>query len=581
MPRVDGIEVLRRIKSDNRTKDIPVVILTGSKEDRDLKNAYALGVTSYITKPFKSEQFVLLMSELGAKFDAIERKVRILVLEDNPQDSELIMRELKKSICNIDFKFARDKNAFHDALDNFAPDIILTDYTVPGFNGVAAMYLARQHFPDIPTIVVSGTIGEELAVEVLKSGANDYILKSRLNRLGPVTNRALQEAKQVAERRKAEEDLARSEQRWAITLSSIGDSVIATDVDGNITFMNNIAEKLTGWSLDEALQKPLQTVFHIINEATRQQVENPVVKVLKNGCVVGLANHSILINKNGLEIPIDDTGSPITDQSGKVAGVVLVFHDITERKKIEQELDQHRKHLERLVEEKTKQLKDAERLAVIGATAGMVGHDIRNPLQAITSDVYLAKLELASCPDCEGKKNAQESLEGIENNVIYISKIVADLQDYARPIKPVIRETDIENVCNEVLTKTKLPDAIEVSCKVEDKAKLVMGDPELLMRAVSNLVTNAVQAMSYGGKLAVRAYKDDDDVVVEVQDTGVGIPEEVKPNLFTPLFTTKSKGQGFGLAVVKRMVEMMDGTVTFESEEGKGTKFIIRLPPQE
>ena len=225
--------------------------------------------------------------------------------------------------------------------------------------------------------------------------------------------------------------LRKSEQRWSTTLSSIGDAVIATDISGGITFMNDVSEKLTGWTQGEALGKSVKDVFHIVNEETRIEVESPVLKVLEKGLIVGLANHSVLLRKDGTETPIDDSGAPIKDEQGHVVGVVLVFHDITERKKAEVELDQYRKNLEKMVEQKTKELNGAARLAAIGATAGMVGHDIRNPLQAITSDVFLVRSELDSFPNNESKQNAIDSLNEIEVNLDYINKIVADLQDYA------------------------------------------------------------------------------------------------------------------------------------------------------
>ena len=210
----------------------------------------------------------------------------------------------------------------------------------------------------------------------------------------------------------------------------------------------------------------------------------------------------------------------------------------------------------------------------------MVGHDIRNPLQAITGDLYLAKSELAELPNNEQKKNALESLDEIQSNIDYINKIVADLQDYARPLNPRAQETNIKSVFNEILVKNGIPKNIKVTIKVEDKAEKVMADPDYLKRIAANLTLNAVQAMPNGGKLTIRAYADKktNDTVISVEDTGVGIPEDIKPKLFTPMMTTKSKGQGFGLAVVKRMSEGLGGTVTFESKEGKGTTFIVRLP---
>ncbi len=132
--------------------------------------------------------------------------------------------------------------------------------------------------------------------------------------------------------------LSESEQRWATTLASIGDAVIATDTSGNITFMNSEAEELTGWTLSDVSEKPVKTVFNIVNEQTRLEVENPIERVLKEGMVVGLANHTVLIRKDGSEVPIDDSGAPIKDKDGKTTGVVLIFRDITERKKAEEEI---------------------------------------------------------------------------------------------------------------------------------------------------------------------------------------------------------------------------------------------------
>jgi PAS domain S-box-containing protein len=469
--------------------------------------------------------------------------------------------------------------------------------------------------------------------------------------------------------------------------------------------MNKVAEELTGWTLSETLGKPLRDVFHIINEETLEEVESPVAKVLEKGIIVGLANHTILLRKDVSEVPLDDSGAPIKDDKGNVTGVVLVFHDISARKEMEQKIADYNTRLENLVEERTKKLelsslyarnlietsldplvtisregkitdvnkatedvtgcsreelvgsdfsnyftdpekarigyqqvftegfvkdyplsirhksgkitdvlynasiyknpqgdiegvfaaarditerkhaeqklKDAERLANIGATAGMVGHDIRNPLQAITGDLYLAKTELESIPESNEKRSIQESLTEIEKNIDYINKIVQDLQDYARPLNPNPGEADLKLIIEKMLEKNGLPENVKASIKVEDEARKVVADADYLNRILYNLVTNAVQAMPKGGKLAICVYKDENDVILSVKDTGVGIPEAAKSKLFTPMFTTKSKGQGFGLPVVKRMTESLGGKVSFESQEGKGTTFIVRLPPKE
>jgi PAS domain S-box-containing protein len=389
---------------------------------------------------------------------------------------------------------------------------------------------------------------------------------------------------------RAQISLRESEQRWATTLASIGDAVIATDTMARIMFMNNEAEALTGWKQDEVYQKPAKTVFKIINEQTRLEVDSPIDSVLREGMVVGLANHTVLIRKNGEEVPIDDSGAPIKDKEGKTTGVVLVFRDITERKKIEDErnrmqtkleesairLEEYASKMEQIAEQRAEQLKNSERLAAIGATAGMVGHDIRNPLQAIVGDIYFTKKALNALPESVQKSSALEDLDAIEKNVDYINKIVQDLQDFARPLNPHAEVTNLKQIINDLLSKNGLPKNIEVNTKVETENFVT--DSTFINRIMFNLVNNAVQAMPNGGELTILCFVEANYVVISVKDTGVGIPDAVKDRLFTPMFTTKAKGQGFGLAVVKRMAEALGGTVMFESQEGKGTIFTIRLP---
>ncbi len=258
-----------------------------------------------------------------------------------------------------------------------------------------------------------------------------------------------------------------------------------------------------------------------------------------------------------------------------------VFQDFDELTETQVKLNEYSKNLEKLVEDRTKELQDSQRLATIGATAGMVGHDIRNPLHAITGDLYLTKLDLTELPDSETKKNMQENVDAIEQNIDYIAKIVADLQDYAKPLKPTIKQVDLEKIIPLLLQKSKIPKNIQTDIQIEADAKEILADSELLNRILTNLIINSIQAMPEGGKLTIQTHKNPDNaIILSVKDTGVGIPDSAKPNLFKPMFTTKSKGQGFGLAVVKRLTEALGGTITFESQEGKGTVFILHFPPQ-
>ncbi len=243
------------------------------------------------------------------------------------------------------------------------------------------------------------------------------------------------------------------------------------------------------------------------------------------------------------------------------------------------EVKEYANQMEELANQRAKQLKDAERLSAIGATAGMVGHDIRNPLQAIVSDLYLATKEVEEIGvDQEAKKGLLESLRSIEDNVFYINKIVADLQDFAKPLKPTKESIDLADTIKEALTMVKIPEHIKLTIDASKNMPQLTADKTMIKRVLVNLIQNAVQAMPKGGDLIVQTDYKKQKIMISVHDTGEGIPEEVKTKIFTPLMTTKSKGQGFGLAVVKRMTEAMGGTVTFETEAQVGTKFTLKFP---
>ena len=234
--------------------------------------------------------------------------------------------------------------------------------------------------------------------------------------------------------------------------------------------------------------------------------------------------------------------------------------------------------LEAQVEERTKKLKDAERLATIGETAGMVGHDIRNPLQSIIGELYLAKNEVGALSESDTKDSLKESLEIIVSQIGYINKIVSDLQDFTKPLSPCIEDVDIGVLVHEVIATMSIPESVTISCSIEDAFPKLKADPAFMKRILTNLISNAVQAMPNGGRLTIVAKSKDRSWAISVEDTGEGMSEAVKAKLFQPLFTTRSKGQGFGLAVVRRLVTALNGEVSFESQPGKGSRFVVEIP---
>ncbi len=359
-------------------------------------------------------------------------------------------------------------------------------------------------------------------------------------------------ARDITERKKAEEKV----QEQADLLNIARDAILVRDLENKITFWNKGAELLYGWTAQEAIGKKANELLHKGDSPTYQEAYK---EVLATGEWMGELSQ---VRKNGDEVIVQSRWGLMRDAFGKPKSILVIHTDMTEKKKLEAEILR------------------TQRMATIGETAGMVGHDIRNPLQSIIGDLYLLRSTVSSMPESPKRAEIIEDLDTIDENIEYINKIIQDLQDYAAQIKPQLKETSVKAICEEVLVKNHVPDNVVASCKVETEAERIVTDPGLLKRILNNLVSNAVQAMPDGGKLQINAFRQENSTTIVVSDTGVGVPKEFKSRLFTPLFTTKSKGQGFGLPVVKRITEALDGVVTYESEIGKGTNFILRFPTQ-
>ena len=346
-------------------------------------------------------------------------------------------------------------------------------------------------------------------------------------------------------------------------LYRIKDSIVALDNNCTITYANQAYANIYGFDASEMIGK---NVWVLLPKMVNSIVYEKVMEAMKTRAFQRFEWQGIYADK------FWETTIFCSDK-----GITAISKDITQRRKAEEALAAYSKNLEKMVEEKTRQLRDSERLAAIGATAGMVGHDIRNPLQAMISDVYLLKDYLLNMPESQIKDEVTESLDGIERNITYINKIVADLQDYARPITPELSDFNLYELTTEVFAPITVPENTTPLITIDPQFWLE-SDPIILRRILTNLIINAIQAMPQGGNLSVSATKQNGKIVLAVKDTGVGIPEDVKPKLFTPMMTTKAKGQGLGLAVVKRLVEALGGSVSFESQEGQGTEFLVSLP---
>jgi PAS domain S-box-containing protein len=358
----------------------------------------------------------------------------------------------------------------------------------------------------------------------------------------------------VTEVKKTEINLSRTETKFDELVNGLPEMVLEIDFQGKVIFANSKVMEITGYSKEE-LENEFDANRLVTPEDIQRSKEN-MKKMFKDG--KRQSSEYVFRKKNGTTFPVLLNSVPIFEGK-EIVGIRGIIVDITERKNLE------------------RQVQENERLAVIGVTAGMVGHDIRNPLQAIMSDTYLLKEYLQAMPELPTKKEVAESLDGLESNISYIDKIVADLQDFAKPLKPEPVNFYLYELVTSVFLPFRLPDNLTPIIDIESSLT-VNSDPTIIRRVLTNLITNAIQAMPNGGKLGINGFMKDSKIHISVSDTGIGISEEIKDKLFAPMFTTKSKGQGFGLAVAKRGIEALGGTITFESQVGKGTKFIIDLP---
>jgi len=298
------------------------------------------------------------------------------------------------------------------------------------------------------------------------------------------------------------------------------------------------------------------------------------------------------VTAEGEKRMVEVTVAPLLDERGALTSVVETARDITERKQAEVALREYSERLEEMVKERTQELRDAqeqllrrEKLAVLGQLAGGIAHDLRNPLGAISNAAYFLNLVLE-----EPGPEVKEMLEILNKEVRTSERIIRSLLDFARTKAPVRREVDLNAVVRRALTHADVPESVEVVSRLDEELPTIQADPDQLAQVFDNIIRNAVQAMPAGGQLSViseqLSVNSDQSPISNLQspvsisftDTGVGIPEENLGKLFEPLFTTKAKGIGLGLALTKMLVEGHGGTIEVESEVGKGSTFTVRLP---
>jgi PAS domain S-box-containing protein len=516
----------------------------------------------------------------------MQERIAILHLEGDLLETELIRQTLADDGLVADIERVDTEAAYLAALDRSQFDLILADYPSPSFDGLSALRIARAKSFDVPIILVSSAPGEELAIESLKSGATDYVLKERLQRLPLTVRRALREAAGRTEHRQAIEELRESEARYRRLFESAKDGILILDERSRrIVDVNPYLIQMLGYSKEEFVDKQLWEIG-IFKDAV---ASGSAFAELKQQGYIHYENLPLETRDGAIRQVEFVSNNYLT---GRRSVIQCNIRDITERKQDEETLRETNARLEQALEELqaktqemtslTQQLWQASKLATMGELAASVAHELNNPLATVALRAESAMEGLLSG---DAKRHA---LEIILQQVERMADLVSHLLQFSRRSYKQISSIDLREELRKALEFIEYylrSHQIDVIQDFAGQLPTVQADRQQLIQVFLNLITNASDAMPAGGTLTVKIYasslaEDHQAVTIEFSDTGNGVASADLPRLWEPFFTTKpeGKGTGLGLAICRRTVEEHRGTIEIETGPGKGTTVRIILP---
>jgi len=498
----------------------------------------------------------------------MDASLNILIVDDSPVDAELLVEVLRAGGFVFEWTRVETEPDFLAALEK-RPDIVLSDFSMPSFNGLRAAELMRKSGFEIPFILLSGTMGEELAVEAMKHGASDYLLKNRVDRLGPAVRRALEQKKIREEQRRTNAELVWKTAFLEAQVDSALDGILVVDAHGKRILQNQRLIQI--FQISDAILNDRND--SALFDYAGHHVKNPdewaerIQDLYKNPDKVGrdeveLADGTVL----------DRYSAPVRDRAGNYYGRIWTFRDITDRRRLEE------------------QFRQSQKLEAIGLLAGGVAHDFNNLLSVIQG--YCSMFEMKDVPPEDQHKYVVEIQLAVER----AAALTRQLLTFSRRQPMQMRPIDLNGVVSKIarMLQRILGEDISLQVKYSSHALFLNADAGMLDQVLLNLAVNSRDAMPNGGQLIIETAAGEVDKLIpapvpprkghfaclKVSDTGCGIPPELLARIFEPFFTTKEvgRGTGLGLATVHGIVQQHQGWIDVASEPGEGTTFSVYLP---
>jgi PAS domain S-box-containing protein len=482
----------------------------------------------------------------------MNKPLRLLIIEDSEDDTLLLIRELRKGGYDPASRRVETPGDMKAALAESEWDIVISDYVLPRFSGLAALELLKASGKDIPFIIVSGNIGEDIAVEAMRKGAHDYIIKGNLARLAPAVERELHEAEVHRVSKRAEEERV----RLAAAAEAAAEAIVITDIRGIIQYANAAFVKMTGYTKEESVGHDLHMLDSGKQDADFYRSLRDTLK--HDGVWTGRLMNK---KKDGAIYHEECTFSVIKKPGGEIINYVSIKRDVTERLRLESIAEA------------------VNTMDSIGYIFSGVRHEIGNPINSINMILGILRSKL----DVFSKENIREYVDRMAAQLSNIEDLLKSLKSFNMYENQEPRNMQISSFIEKLLPLVReefKKKGVTLDTFVDPNATLMYADPRALQQVMLNIFTNASDAMNGRDtpKITIKAFRSAGMIGIRVEDNGCGIPEDKLKDLFKPFYTTKAHGTGLGLVIVKKMLAKMNGTIEITRRQDEGTRVDIFIP---